>query len=647
MAAMLTLTALAAFYARSRFDSAVSRDMKIAGGQIALRVQEHVATYLALVDHIRTMWQVEPQATEKTFQQTVGAVGGAFRSFEAIGVLDTNGVVRYVIPAAKNSLAIGRNLYDHPVAGPVALESARTGRALASPPIDLLLRGRGFSTYFPIHRNGKFAGFISGIFNADVLLNDLLASGGRDNYNLVVRDGGVDVFGYTEAAPDTTIAPVEFPIRVLDRTWQLIVSPQASLIAGRFDAALLILGLGFVLSIGAGLGLRSFLQKRLVLAETQKLWRVVVEQAPLPLVICRQDDSEILFTTPGFDAFLGGGRADLVGVRLESFFGGSLGLADIAAAQRKGGGAQSDREFEIRLPDGKRREVLISAHALSFGGQGAYLVSLTDISDHKSVEHRLIEAKEKAELANHAKSEFLANISHELRTPLNAVIGFSRMMLDGIFGKLGSAQYDEYARDIHDSGKHLLEIINDILDFSKIEAGKYELDEDVLDVSGVVKWAAETYQARSRAAGQTLSIEVDEALPAVLADERVIRKCLINLLSNAHKFTPEGGGIGISLGLAPTGSLELSVSDTGIGIAADRIERVLQPFGQADSTLSRSYGGTGLGLSITRSLIELTGGYLRLESEVGVGTTVTLVFPTTVSTGANLVKHNPAPGRIN
>jgi PAS domain S-box-containing protein len=260
-------------------------------------------------------------------------------------------------------------------------------------------------------------------------------------------------------------------------------------------------------------------------------------------------------------------------------------------------------------------------------GRTIYDSYIIDITDEKLVEERLRAAREEAELASRAKSEFLANMSHELRTPLNAVLGFSEVMLQETFGKLGSKTYVEYANAIHESGAHLLSLINDILDLSKIEAGKFELDERPVGIEEIVVACVRLIHERAEAAGLTIDQNLDRALPLVRADERVVKQVLLNLLSNAVKFTPDGGRVTISAGLDDHGRLRISVTDTGIGIAKADIPRVLTPFEQVAGSLTRTHQGSGLGLPLVKSMIELHGGEIEIESSPGKGTTVTAIFP--------------------
>ncbi len=256
---------------------------------------------------------------------------------------------------------------------------------------------------------------------------------------------------------------------------------------------------------------------------------------------------------------------------------------------------------------------------------GSLSRSLRVFRDNAIERQQLHIAKMGAETANRAKSEFLANMSHELRTPLNAIIGFSEVIKKGMFGPL-SARYCSYGGDIHESGTHLLNLINEILDLSKLEAGHFELHEENVDIASVIQTSRRLVEPLAEKGKVQLSEAAENDLPLIRADERRIRQVLINILSNAVKFTPEGGQVRVQSSLRSDG-LIIVVSDTGIGIAPGEIPKAMEPFGQIDSKISRKYEGTGLGLPLAKRLVELHGGTLTVESALGVGTTVTIVLP--------------------
>jgi signal transduction histidine kinase len=276
-----------------------------------------------------------------------------------------------------------------------------------------------------------------------------------------------------------------------------------------------------------------------------------------------------------------------------------------------------------QIDSGTGRVVEVRRSAMPDGG---LLLTFADITEAKQLETYLRRAKDEAEMASRSKTEFLANMSHELRTPLNAVIGFADILIGQIFGPLGDSRYRDYARDIRDSGQHLLTLINDVLDVSKVEFGKVELLEETVDVMGVVESCIRLMRERAETAGIRLQQELPRNLPQIQADSRRLKQILLNLLSNAVKFTPPGGRVTLRANDGADG-LRLVVEDSGIGIAAADLEKALRPFGQIDSRLARKYQGTGLGLPLARSMTELHGGKLVLESTPGHGTTATVWLP--------------------
>lgn len=283
-------------------------------------------------------------------------------------------------------------------------------------------------------------------------------------------------------------------------------------------------------------------------------------------------------------------------------------------------------EFRLTRRDGSTIWALVSAATVQFQGRAALLIGIQDVTARHKEAETLREARDQATAASRSKSEFLANMSHELRTPLNAIIGFSEALERELFGPVGNPRYREYAEDIHDSGVHLLSLINDILDLSKIEAGHFNLHEDETELDHLVQAATRIVRHRAQQANITIECELPSPPIFLVADERALKQVLINLVSNAVKFSPNGSTVRIETQICAE-SLRIAVIDKGIGIAEHDIPRALTPFTQVGGSLSRTHEGTGLGLPLAKHLTELHGGTLTIESQVEAGTTVYVDLP--------------------
>ncbi len=290
-----------------------------------------------------------------------------------------------------------------------------------------------------------------------------------------------------------------------------------------------------------------------------------------------------------------------------------------------------DASLTLRMTKEDGRHFYVQCYASCETDQDGKIIALygivRDITQEKDSQAKLEKALLQAEEANKSKAGFLATMSHELRTPLNAIIGFSEMIQAELLGPLGNNRYNDYVRCIHESGRHLLELINDILDMSKIESGKYELFHEPVNAVKTARLAFHMIEAQAEEKNIRLQFDTTDDLPVIEADRRAFMQIIINILSNAVKFTREKGTVSMRLFLEKEDTIVVAIKDTGIGIPEDKIEAVTRPFEQVSNAMTRQHQGTGLGLAITKRLIEFHGGALHIASQLGEGTTVTVRMP--------------------
>ncbi|WP_139305441.1 sensor histidine kinase [Magnetospirillum fulvum] len=372
------------------------------------------------------------------------------------------------------------------------------------------------------------------------------------------------------------------------------------------------------LLVGGGLLLREMVRRVGLQDEVRllSLTQTVFAHSAEAMLIT-DEENRILAANPVFATLTGLDAAALVGRSPDAFLGP-------VTVEDRGDGSPS--HWRLRSQDGTSRAVTMTRAPL---GSGSVIVTLNDITERIDNERRLQDALRQAEFANRAKSEFLAAMSHELRTPLNAILGFSEIIRDELGGPIDPSLCRDFVADIYNSGSHLRDIINDLLDLARIEAGKHNLVPQPLDIMAEIAICTRLVRERASHHGLDLVVETcPESCSAVLyADQRAVRQMLFNLLSNAIKFTPSGGRVAVSCRCDPDGTVRLIVSDTGIGIAPELHETVFHAYERVPNTEIRKIEGSGLGLALVRTMMDLHGGAVTLESTPGLGSTFTLVFP--------------------
>ncbi|MEX2311777.1 MAG: ATP-binding protein, partial [Rhodospirillales bacterium] len=495
-------------------------------------------------------------------------------------------------------------------------------------PLDLAQGGRGFVIYIPYQQDGALQGFINIVFRADTLIASALPNEQRTLYDLHITDEGRTL--YDRHTDNHLAEPNKKSFKVANRLWTAEIAPTVQLLnISTNHNATIFLFLGLFITVALPLMLSLIMRRHMQLRQSE---RRLADFADISSDWFWETDNQLRFSyfSARFEQVTGAPPSSLLGKTRQEAGAPDSDPVKYQIMLKNMDNRMPFRDFEHtrQKPDGTLAYLAISGRPvfdendvfIGYRGIGR------DISGRKKDQKTLTDALIASEQANRIKSEFLATMSHEFRTPLNAIIGFSEMIKEEYFGPLGSKTYKDYSNDIHNSGRHMLDLVNDILDFSAIEASKRPMHMEFFQLSGLLKDGVRSVEKQMQDKNLTIRLDVPADLPDMHADKRSVYQIILNLLTNAVKFTPPDGHITVKASVFRH-DFTLEISDTGIGIAAEKLATITDPFSQSHTDPHIAGTGTGLGLMIVKSLVDAHGGKLHIESESGVGTLIRIVFP--------------------
>lgn len=596
----------------------------------AARVSAHLQARFSLGLYIQHRFREIKPTTHAEFADVTAPALGVFSDFQAINWVNLDRRIEWITPVEGNEKALGLDVGKIDVAREAIEQTMVTRQIVVTPPLTLAQGGRGFVGYLAMHDDrGEYQGAINIVFKIEPLMAGALEDldDGIHKYRLL--DGAVEV--YSTLPQGSRLEPVNATIIQLPgREWtlQLFDTTRGAnrRLSGEY-ALLLLLGVLASLSVGALVFVQ--LARQDSLAASERRFR---DFATLNSDWFWETDAELRFSyfSGRFEEVTGVSKEEMIGYTREQV--GAPGADPEAYAamlacmhsRRPFFGFEHYRDH----PDRGRVRISISGVPVYDDGEFVgYRGVGRDVSKEQKYAEDLRRALVLAEQANHAKSEFLATMSHELRTPLNAILGFSEMIREQIYGKLGNEAYLDYVRHIHSSGRHLLDLINDVLDISAIEAGKRKIDREGLDLRSILDDCIKFLEYDAAKRRLTMEARTTGDPREIALDRTSVKQIILNVLSNAVKYNKPGGRIDIELAFGDD-AITLTVADTGVGIPANSLAGVTEPFFRTQTNPHLTQEGTGLGLAIVKSLVEAHDGTLTIESTENVGTTVRIVLPT-------------------
>jgi len=623
---VLFVTLYAQFTIETREDEERVAHHEFARAHIGQNLKSYLEARFLLVNGIVSVLEKESAPpSEAEYAELARPFQEDFSGVQAVNWVDSSGTARWIVPLAGNEPVRDKDLTALSIPG-MAIAAARSdGRARATPPITLLQGGIGFASYFPVRRNGEIAGFINVVFRFADLLDSIAGLDPRGSISVALHYDGKYVLSQSKGPRGEVHNSLFYDLDILDRTYQIEIRSHEA--AASYINPIFLIVIVNLLFAGA---IYLLLKQVGLLAKSESRIRDYTEIA-FDYLWETDQDQRITYLSPRFEEICGRPESEFLGRRLSECnvqTAAENSFAEHAEVMARKQPFESF-VFASKAEDGTKTWISSSGKPrFSAGGRFlGYRGADRSINEQVSTERRLRRAWEHAETANQAKSNFLAGMSHELRTPLNSIIGFSEIIRDQMLGPVGKPQYAEYASDVVSSGRHLLSLVDDVLDLSKIESSTFELSEDEIELADTFEFVRRGFRRHAEARGIGIHLLVADDATVIRADTRIVRQMVMNLVSNAIKFTDYGGTIKIVSERDDNGSVHIKVTDTGTGIPKEHLVRVLEPFVQVRETALLSHEGSGLGLSLVKRFIELHGGTIDLESRVDEGTSVDLTFP--------------------
>lgn len=593
----------------------------------AARINAHLLTRFAVGDHLaQKILQVRPTSAQG-FAALTEPILDIFKDFQAINFVGPDGVIKWVTPLKGNERAVGLDITKIPSANEAYQRSKVLNELVITPPLDLAQGGRGVVGYRSLYEAGAMFGTLNLVFRIDQLVIQAIKFLDLEGHLFHLRDGDATIFrsiGDTDAAHRVSSIVIPLPNRV----WHLDIYQQDDGYNAYYGPHTVAFGLGFIATLAVAFLVYIQVSRQYAIAERERRFR---DFAMLNSDWFWETDEQLRFSyfSDRFEEVTGMNISNMLGRTRREV--GAPGADPEAYAEllERMDAHQPFFDFEHHREHPTRGKVRIAISGVPVRNNGKFVGYRgvgRDVTVERLRSEELRRALVMAEEANQAKSEFLATMSHELRTPLNAILGFSEMIRSGVYGDIGHKSYGDYVEHIHNSGRHLLELINDVLDISAIEAGKRNIEPEKIDVVALLSDCMTFMKYEFDKRGLVVESDVSGIPVEIVADRTAIKQIILNILSNAVKYNKEGGRIEIDASF-DYDAFTLSVTDTGIGIPADSLQGVTEPFYRSQANPHLAQEGTGLGLAIVKSLTEAHKGTLMLRSVEGKGTTVTIVLP--------------------